>query len=225
MIKEARALSMRINAWEWRWPLNTYRNRDASKLSRALLDRLAEAEAMSLDDTAATSPSVIKTARSMPSSPASARHASASPPHRLRPWGLSDRRPELHGARVLPRYSRGLAAGAQRRRASAGPAGRGLRQRRRQCRRQRRRDRGAVLKRRYLPRVPTLLVRRSLPSISFSRKLAYTVGSSPTLPNSIGNRDLETVHDRKCVLLLLPDTAVTVGRCRRHHQANGGLED
>jgi Asp-tRNA(Asn)/Glu-tRNA(Gln) amidotransferase A subunit family amidase len=41
---------MRINAWEWRWPLNTYRNRDASKLSRALLDRLAEAEAMSLDD-------------------------------------------------------------------------------------------------------------------------------------------------------------------------------
>jgi Asp-tRNA(Asn)/Glu-tRNA(Gln) amidotransferase A subunit family amidase len=34
---------------------------------------------------------------------------------------------------------------------------------------------GAVLKRRHLPRVPTLLVRRSLPSISFSRKLAYTV--------------------------------------------------
>ena len=25
VIKEARALSMRINAWEWRWPLNTYR--------------------------------------------------------------------------------------------------------------------------------------------------------------------------------------------------------
>jgi Asp-tRNA(Asn)/Glu-tRNA(Gln) amidotransferase A subunit family amidase len=49
-IAQARALSMRINAWEWRWPLNTYRNRDASKLSRAMLDRLAEAEAMSLDD-------------------------------------------------------------------------------------------------------------------------------------------------------------------------------
>jgi Asp-tRNA(Asn)/Glu-tRNA(Gln) amidotransferase A subunit family amidase len=49
-IIKARALSMRINAWEWRWPLNTYRNRDASKLSRAMLDRLAEAEAMSLDD-------------------------------------------------------------------------------------------------------------------------------------------------------------------------------
>src|SRR5262249_30107293 len=43
-------LSMRINGWEWRWPLNTYRERDASKLSRAMLTRLAEAEAMSLDD-------------------------------------------------------------------------------------------------------------------------------------------------------------------------------
>ncbi len=41
---------MRINAWETRWPLNTYRNRDASKLSRAMLNRLAEGEAMSLDD-------------------------------------------------------------------------------------------------------------------------------------------------------------------------------
>ncbi|TMK06162.1 MAG: amidase [Alphaproteobacteria bacterium] len=34
---------------EWRWPLNTYRERDAKKLSQALLDRLAEAERMSLD--------------------------------------------------------------------------------------------------------------------------------------------------------------------------------
>jgi Asp-tRNA(Asn)/Glu-tRNA(Gln) amidotransferase A subunit family amidase len=49
-ITRAWPLSMRINAWEWRWPLNTYRNRDASKISRAMLDRLAEAEAMSLDD-------------------------------------------------------------------------------------------------------------------------------------------------------------------------------
>jgi Asp-tRNA(Asn)/Glu-tRNA(Gln) amidotransferase A subunit family amidase len=49
-ITQARALSMRLNAWEWRWPLNTYRARDASKLSRAMLDRLAEAEAMTLDD-------------------------------------------------------------------------------------------------------------------------------------------------------------------------------
>ena len=49
-ITAARTLSMRLNAWEWRWPLNTYRERDASKLSRAMLDRLAEAEAMTLDD-------------------------------------------------------------------------------------------------------------------------------------------------------------------------------
>jgi len=48
-IEGARALSMLINAWEWRWPLNTYRDRDASKLSQVLLDRLAEAERMTLD--------------------------------------------------------------------------------------------------------------------------------------------------------------------------------
>jgi Asp-tRNA(Asn)/Glu-tRNA(Gln) amidotransferase A subunit family amidase len=48
-IEDARPLSMRINAWEWRWPLNTYRERDRGKLSRALLDRLAEAERMTLD--------------------------------------------------------------------------------------------------------------------------------------------------------------------------------
>ena len=49
-IAPARPLSMRINGWEWRWPLNTYRERDASKISRVMLARLAEAEAMSLDD-------------------------------------------------------------------------------------------------------------------------------------------------------------------------------
>jgi len=48
-IADTRPLSMRINAWESRWPLNTYRERDASKLSRAMLTRLAEAEAMSLE--------------------------------------------------------------------------------------------------------------------------------------------------------------------------------
>jgi Asp-tRNA(Asn)/Glu-tRNA(Gln) amidotransferase A subunit family amidase len=47
-IGDARPLSMRINAWEWRWPLNAYRNRDASKISRVMLDRLAEAEGMSI---------------------------------------------------------------------------------------------------------------------------------------------------------------------------------
>jgi Asp-tRNA(Asn)/Glu-tRNA(Gln) amidotransferase A subunit family amidase len=49
-IAQARELSMRINSWESRWPLNTYRARDASKLSRVMLSRLADAEAMTLDD-------------------------------------------------------------------------------------------------------------------------------------------------------------------------------
>jgi Asp-tRNA(Asn)/Glu-tRNA(Gln) amidotransferase A subunit family amidase len=49
-IRDARALSIRINTWESRWPLNTYRNRDAGKLSRAMLTRLTQAEAMSTDD-------------------------------------------------------------------------------------------------------------------------------------------------------------------------------
>ena len=49
-IAPARALSMRINGWESRWPLNTYRARDASKVSAVMLGRLAEAEAMRLDD-------------------------------------------------------------------------------------------------------------------------------------------------------------------------------
>ena len=49
-IADARPLSIRINTWESRWPLNTYHNRDAGKLSRAMLARLAQAEAMSLDD-------------------------------------------------------------------------------------------------------------------------------------------------------------------------------
>jgi Asp-tRNA(Asn)/Glu-tRNA(Gln) amidotransferase A subunit family amidase len=47
---EARALSARINEWESRWPLNTYRERDEAGLSRAMLTRLAHAEAMTLDD-------------------------------------------------------------------------------------------------------------------------------------------------------------------------------
>lgn len=49
-IANARTLSSRINAWESRWPLNTYRNRDAGKLSRAMHTRLAQAEAMDPDD-------------------------------------------------------------------------------------------------------------------------------------------------------------------------------
>jgi Asp-tRNA(Asn)/Glu-tRNA(Gln) amidotransferase A subunit family amidase len=58
-IHGARELSMDINTWESRWPLNTYAARDAGnpgnpgnpgKLSKAMRDRLAQAEAMTLDD-------------------------------------------------------------------------------------------------------------------------------------------------------------------------------
>jgi Asp-tRNA(Asn)/Glu-tRNA(Gln) amidotransferase A subunit family amidase len=47
-IADAEPLTRRINAWEGRWPLNTYREIDATKLSRPALDRLAMAEAMTL---------------------------------------------------------------------------------------------------------------------------------------------------------------------------------
>jgi Asp-tRNA(Asn)/Glu-tRNA(Gln) amidotransferase A subunit family amidase len=49
-IHNARELSMEINAWESRWPINTYRARDAGKLSKSMLDRGVQAEAMTLDD-------------------------------------------------------------------------------------------------------------------------------------------------------------------------------
>ncbi len=49
-IAGGRELATRINAWEWRWPINTYRSRDATKLSKSTLDRGAQAEAMTLDD-------------------------------------------------------------------------------------------------------------------------------------------------------------------------------
>src|SRR5258705_4761402 len=43
-------LTRRINAWESRWPLNTYRSKNAALLSKSMLERLAEAEAMTVDD-------------------------------------------------------------------------------------------------------------------------------------------------------------------------------
>lgn len=44
-------LSMRINAWEGRWPLNTYRrDMDASGLSESALGRLAQAEEMTQEE-------------------------------------------------------------------------------------------------------------------------------------------------------------------------------
>jgi Asp-tRNA(Asn)/Glu-tRNA(Gln) amidotransferase A subunit family amidase len=49
-IAGAAPLTRTINAWEGRWPLNTYRERDAGKLSRSALERLALAESMTLAD-------------------------------------------------------------------------------------------------------------------------------------------------------------------------------
>ncbi len=48
-IHGAKELSTSINTWESRWPINTYRARDASKLSRATLERGEAAERMTLD--------------------------------------------------------------------------------------------------------------------------------------------------------------------------------
>ena len=49
-LEPALLLSRRINAFESRWPLNTYRSKNRDGLSRVMLERLAEAEAMTLDD-------------------------------------------------------------------------------------------------------------------------------------------------------------------------------
>jgi Asp-tRNA(Asn)/Glu-tRNA(Gln) amidotransferase A subunit family amidase len=45
-VADALPLTMAINAWEGRWPLNTYADMDASKLSPSARDRLKTAEAM-----------------------------------------------------------------------------------------------------------------------------------------------------------------------------------
>jgi len=47
---EARALTDRINTWESRWPLNTYHKKNPDGLSQTMLDRLAEAERMNIND-------------------------------------------------------------------------------------------------------------------------------------------------------------------------------
>jgi Asp-tRNA(Asn)/Glu-tRNA(Gln) amidotransferase A subunit family amidase len=49
-IHAARELSHNIIAWESRWPLNTYRARDMSRLSQPMHDLSVRAEAMTLDD-------------------------------------------------------------------------------------------------------------------------------------------------------------------------------
>jgi Asp-tRNA(Asn)/Glu-tRNA(Gln) amidotransferase A subunit family amidase len=49
-IAKARSITDRVNAWEARWPLNTYRNKNANGLSKPMLDRLAQAESMRIED-------------------------------------------------------------------------------------------------------------------------------------------------------------------------------
>lgn len=49
-LHETLPLTRKINAWESRWPLNTYVDRDAAKLSKGMVERLHEAEAMNVDD-------------------------------------------------------------------------------------------------------------------------------------------------------------------------------
>ena len=49
-IAQAFPVSSAINAWEGRWPLNTYRDRDADGLSAAMRERLRVAESMTLAD-------------------------------------------------------------------------------------------------------------------------------------------------------------------------------
>ena len=50
-IAEAMPLSRQINAWETRWPLNTYaRDMDRSGLSQVMQDRLAQAEKMTQEE-------------------------------------------------------------------------------------------------------------------------------------------------------------------------------
>ncbi len=49
-IHGCREVSGDIIAWESRWPLNTYRARDASKLSQPILELAARADARTLDD-------------------------------------------------------------------------------------------------------------------------------------------------------------------------------
>lgn len=49
-IADAASISTRANDWEWRWPLNSFHHRDADKLSRIMLDRMARSANMRPDD-------------------------------------------------------------------------------------------------------------------------------------------------------------------------------
>lgn len=50
LIHRALPLTRDINAWESRWPLNTYMERDATKLSESMRERFHETERMTVED-------------------------------------------------------------------------------------------------------------------------------------------------------------------------------
>jgi Asp-tRNA(Asn)/Glu-tRNA(Gln) amidotransferase A subunit family amidase len=52
-LTEALALTTKINAWEWRWPLNAFAARDAAGISKSAHDRIALGAAMTQADYAA----------------------------------------------------------------------------------------------------------------------------------------------------------------------------
>jgi Asp-tRNA(Asn)/Glu-tRNA(Gln) amidotransferase A subunit family amidase len=52
-VAEALDLTMKINAWEWRWPLNAFMARDAAAISQSARDRAAMGEAMTQAEYAA----------------------------------------------------------------------------------------------------------------------------------------------------------------------------
>ena len=49
-LAEALALTTKINAWEWRWPLNAFAARDAAAISRVAHERIAAGAAMTQDE-------------------------------------------------------------------------------------------------------------------------------------------------------------------------------
>ncbi len=114
-IADARPLSMRINCWESRWPLNTYRERDAGKLSRVMLTRLDEAEAMTLGDYRKDSRATRADPQALRRARRRMRRLRQPVGARRRPHGARlDRRSELHRACLAHRRSRDLAAGVER---------------------------------------------------------------------------------------------------------------
>ena len=115
-----------ICAWEGRWPLNTYRARDASRLSRVMLDRLAAGRG---DDARPAIAAVWSSAHECPRASTTASPANVDAC--VTPVGARagagrpelDRRSDLHGPDLAARRAGDLAAGAAGRRPAARPAG------------------------------------------------------------------------------------------------------